>query len=231
MARNDAIPHGFARLNARGVPVFAIAFSFLLGMIVFLPFPGWQELVGFISSATVLAYATAPLAMGALRRSDPDRPRPFRLPGGTVSAAIAFIVANEILLFSGWTVTWKLIVAIVLGFALLGISAATSKPEHRPKLDWLSAVWLWPYLIGIGVITYLSSFDKATPSSVPLIGLHGPRNTLTFGWDVLVMAVFSVAIYVLAMRMRLPDEQVREYVGDLAAEAEEEQAELEGDES
>jgi hypothetical protein len=147
------------------------------------------------------------------------------------SAAIAFIVANEILLFSGWTVTWKLIVAILLGFALLGISAATSKPEHRPKLDWLSAVWLWPYLIGIGVITYLSSFDKATPSSVPLIGLHGPRNTLTFGWDVLVMAVFSVAIYVLAMRMRLPDEQVREYVGDLAAEAEEEQAELEGDES
>jgi amino acid transporter len=224
MGRNGYIPRGFAALSARGVPVLAIAFSFLLGMIVFLPFPGWQNLVGFISSATVLAYATAPLAMGALRRQDPDRPRPFRLPGGTFSAALAFIVANEVLLFSGWAVAWKLIVAILLGFALLGISVATAKPEYRPKLDWPSAVWLWPWLIGGGVISYLSSFNTATESSIPLIGLRGPRNTLTFGWDVLVMAVFSLAIYLLAMRVRLPDKEAQKYVSDLAGEAEPEEA-------
>jgi amino acid transporter len=73
MGRNRYIPQGFARLSARGVPVLAIAFSFLLGMIVFLPFPGWQQLVGFISSAIVLAYGRAPLALGALRRQEPDR--------------------------------------------------------------------------------------------------------------------------------------------------------------
>jgi amino acid transporter len=227
MGRNNYIPRGFAALSARGVPVLAIVFSFLLGMIVFLPFPGWQDLVGFISSATVLAYATAPLAMGALRRQEPDRERPFRLPGGGFSAALAFVVANEVLLFSGWTVAWKLIFAIILGFVLLAISGATAKAENRPQLDWGSAVWLWPYLIGIGVITYLSSFDTATPSSVPFIGLEGPKNTLTFGWDVLVMALFSVAIYLLAMRMRLSDRRVREYVDELAEEAEEEEAELE----
>ena len=225
MGRNRYIPGAFANLSARGVPVLAIVFSFLLGMIVFLPFPGWQDLVGFISSATVLAYATAPLAMGALRRQEPDRDRPFRLPGGTVSAAIAFIVANEVLLFSGWAVAWKLIVAILLGFLLLAISGVTASKENRPSLDWGSAVWLWPYLIGIGVITYLSSFDTATPSSV--LGLEGPKNTLTFGWDVLVMAVFSLAIYLFAMRMRLPDKRVHEYVEELAQEAEEEEEQLE----
>jgi amino acid transporter len=228
MGRNNYIPQGFARLSARGVPVLAIAFSFLLGMIVFLPFPGWQQLVGFISSATVLAYGTAPLALGALRRQEPDRPRPFRLPAGPVLAPVGFIVANEVLLFSGWAVVWKLIVAILIGFALLAISAVTSPVQRRPVLDWVSGAWLWPYLVGIGVISYLSSFDTATPSKVPLIGLKGPTNDLHFGWDVLAVAVFSVLIYAVAMRVRLPDQRTRAYVGDLTAEAETEAAVLEG---
>ncbi len=220
LARNRYIPDLGAQLSARGVPVYAIAFSFLCGMLVFLPFPGWQQLVGFISSATVIAYAMAPLAMGALRLQDPARERPFRLPGGAVLAPLGFIVANEIILFSGWAVVWKLIVAILIGFVLLAISFATSRPERRPSLDWASAAWLWPYLLGLGAISYLSSFDIHTLSSVPLIGLVGPRNALSFGWDILAMAVFSVVIYALAIRVRLSNERVAEYIGDLTAEAE-----------
>jgi len=220
LARNRYIPDLGAQLSARGVPVYAIAFSFLCGMLVFLPFPGWQQLVGFISSATVIAYAMAPLAMGALRLQDPARERPFRLPGGAVLAPLGFIVANEIILFSGWAVVWKLIAAILIGFVLLAISFATSRPERRPSLDWASAAWLWPYLLGLGAISYLSSFDIHTLSSVPLIGLVGPRNALSFGWDILVMAVFSVVIYALAIRVRLSNERVAEYIGDLTAEAE-----------
>lgn len=220
LARNRYIPDLGAQLSARGVPVYAIAFSFLCGMLVFLPFPGWQQLVGFISSATVIAYAMAPLAMGALRLQDPARERPFRLPGGAVLAPLGFIVANEIILFSGWAVVWKLIAAILIGFVLLAISFATSRPERRPSLDWASAAWLWPYLLGLGAISYLSSFDIHTLSSVPLIGLVGPRNALSFGWDILAMAVFSVVIYALAIRVRLSNERVAEYIGDLTAEAE-----------
>lgn len=133
--RNGYIPQVFTGLSPRGVPLFAIVFSFLCGMLLFLPFPGWQKLVGFITSATVLAYAMAPLAFGALRLQEPDRPRPFRLPAGTVLAPLGFVVANEIVLFSGWGVVWKLIVAIVVGFVLLSISAATSPPDRRPDLD------------------------------------------------------------------------------------------------
>jgi amino acid transporter len=223
LARNRYIPNFFAYLSDRSVPVFAIAFSFLCGMIIFLPFPGWQQLVGFITSATVIAYAMAPLAMGALRLQEPNRERPFRLPGGPILAPLGFIVANEIILFSGWTVVWKLIAAIIIGFILLGISYAISPPERRPSLDWAHAVWLWPYLVGLVVVSYLSSFDIHKQSVVPLIGLNGPRNVLPFGWDILVMAIFSLAIYLLAIRVRLPSERVEEYVGDLTAEAEEEE--------
>ncbi|GAC1399032.1 MAG: APC family permease [Chloroflexota bacterium] len=220
LSRNRYIPAIGSLLSSRGVPIYAIAFSFLCGMFIFLPFPGWQQLVGFISSATVIAYAMAPLAMGALRLQEPDRERPFRLPGGTVLAPVGFIIANEIILFSGWAVVWKLIAAILIGFVLLAISFATSAPERRPSLDWASAAWLWPYLIGLGVISYLGSFDFHKPNSVPIFGLKGPVNDLTFGWDMFAMAVFSVVIYMLAIRVRLPQERVQEYIGDLAAEAE-----------
>src|SRR5215218_3995778 len=150
---------------------------------------------------------------------------PRRRHGGADrgGAPLGFVVANELILFSGWAVVWKLVVAILIGFALLGLSTATSPPEQRPSFDWPSAAWLWPYLMGMAVISYLSSFDTATPSSIPLIGVHGPRNVLTFGWDVLTVALFSVAVYAYAIRQRLPQERALDYVGDLTAEAEEEE--------
>ena len=82
------------------------------------------------------------------------------------------------------------------------------------SLDWRSAVWLWPYLIGMGAISYFSSFDTRTPSSVPLLGLHGPGNELTFGWDILAVALLSLVIYAFAIRSRLPAEQALDYIGD-----------------
>jgi amino acid transporter len=217
LARNGYIPGRFTRLAPQGTPLFAIAFSFLCGLVLLLPFPSWQQLVGFISAAAVIAYAMVPLALGALRHQDPGRPRPFRLPAASLTAPSAFIVANEILLFTGWAVVWKLLVAILIGFALLALSMSSGA---KPPLEWRSALWLWPYLLGMGVISYLSSFDTRTPSSIPLLGLQGPRNELTFGWDALAVAVLSIGIYIAAIRSRLPAGQVLARIGDLDAEAE-----------
>jgi len=160
----------------------------------------------------------APLALGALRRQDPARSRPFRLPAASVLAPGAFVVANEILLFTGWAVVWKLMAAILIGFALLSLSNATDTSKRMVSLDWRSAAWVWPYLLGMAAISYFSSFDTRTPSSIPLLGLHGPRNELTFGWDVLAVALFSLAVYAFAIRSRLPAEQALEYVGDPTVE-------------
>jgi amino acid transporter len=220
LGRNGYVPAAFARLTPQGTPLFAIAFSFLCGLVLFLPFPGWQQLVGFISAAALIAYGMVPLALGALRRQDPGRPRPFRLPAASLVAPAAFVVASELLLFTGWAVVWKLVVAILIGFALLTLSMLTDTNEARPTLDWRSAVWFWPYLFGMAGISYLSSFDIRRPSSIPLLGLHGPRNELTFGWDILAVALLSLAVYGLAIRSRLPAEQALDNVGDLTTEAE-----------
>jgi hypothetical protein len=124
-----------------------------------------------------------------------------------------------VLLFSGWAVVWKLLVAVLIGFALLMGSRATGRRAERPSLDWAAGAWLAPYLVGMGVLSYLGSFDPATPSAVPFLGLTGPRNVLHGGWDLAAVAVFSLAVYRLALRLRLPAERCRDYVGDLTAEA------------
>lgn len=58
--------------------------TFVVGLFVFLPFPGWAKLVGFITSATVLSFGTGPLVLAALRRQLAEQERPFRVPGGDV---------------------------------------------------------------------------------------------------------------------------------------------------
>lgn len=205
LARNRYIPAIFGVLSARGVPTISVIFSFIVGMIMFLPFPGWQELVGFITSATVMGYATAPLAFGALRRQEPDLERPFRLPGGAILAPLAFIIANLIIYWTGWPVLWKLFVAIALGFVLLAIAQATSSSDRTPTLDWSAASWLWPYLAGMAVISYLGAFDG--------------QEIIPFGWDIVVMVIFSLAIYAFAMRVRLHPDEVRRHVADARDEA------------
>src|SRR5215211_2876011 len=86
LGRNHYIPHQAGYLTERGVPIVSILASFLIGCIAFLPFPAWSALVEFIISATVMGYATVPLALGAMRRQEPDHARPFRLPAGEVIA-------------------------------------------------------------------------------------------------------------------------------------------------
>ena len=124
---------------------------------------------------------------------------------------MAFIAANLLIYWAGWTVIWKLFVAIALGFVLLAVAQATNRSE-RP-LEWRGASWLWPYLTGMAVISYLGTFEEGV-------------GVIPFGWDVLVIAVFSIAIYALAMSVRLTPEEVRRHVADATEEAEEVDEEL-----
>src|SRR5262249_26781550 len=79
LSENKQFPRLFLQLNAKKVPVWALTFNFVVGFLLFLPFPGWSELVGFISSAAVLSLAFGPVSLAALRHQQPARGRPFRL--------------------------------------------------------------------------------------------------------------------------------------------------------
>ncbi len=211
MARNRYLPAWLDLISERRVPVVSLVVAMVLGFLFLLPFPSWQALISIITSASVLSYGLQPLALGALRRQVPDYDRPYRLPLAMVLAPAAFVVANLIIYWSGWDTTWKVMLAVVGGFVILGLNTAVSSPERRPTWDLAAAIWLVPYLLGMTLISYIGAKD------------FGGRGLLSFGPDALVVAIFSVAIYVLAIRVRLPEAAARRYIDELGAEAEAEE--------
>jgi amino acid transporter len=71
MARNGNAPASLAKTTNRGVPMVSLLVTFVVGLIVFLPFPSWQQLVGSITSATVLSFASGPLVLARCANSAP----------------------------------------------------------------------------------------------------------------------------------------------------------------
>lgn len=195
LARNRYVPEVFDRIDRRGVPLVSLVLSFGVGLLLLLPFPGWQELVGFITSATALMYAFAPLSFAALRRQDPDRARPFRLKAPYLWGPLSFIGADLIFYWAGWPTDWRLLIAVALGYVVLGSSYATRAASTRPPLDWRSGWWVLLWLAGMGAISYVGQFKG--------------RALVPFWWDMVVVAAFSIAVYVVAITSRLPAETAR----------------------
>jgi amino acid transporter len=202
LARNRYFPQIFQRTDSHGVPWFSLIFAFIAGLVFLLPFPSWHSLVNLVTSASVLMYAGAPLAMGAFRKQVPEADRPYRMPGAIFFAPVAFVVANLIIYWSGFITVWKLGLCIVIGYVLIGISMAFD--PQRPKLNWRAASWLPVYLIGMGLISWMGQYSGSTVPLVP------PMNTgdLPFGWDFVAVIGFSLIIYYWAQYVRLPKEEM-----------------------
>jgi hypothetical protein len=95
------------------------------------------------------------------------------------------------------------------------VSQVTRARGDRVPLDWRSSVWLWPWLVGLGLLSWLSSFDG--------------QNDLHFGVDMAVTAAFSLVMYYFALSRRLPDDVARERLRSGADELESPDAAAGGD--
>jgi amino acid transporter len=198
MARNQNAPRALADTTNRGVPLVSLIVTFLVGLIVFLPFPSWQQLVGFITSATVMSFASGPLVLASLRRQVPDHARPFRLPGGHIIPVLAFWCSNLIVYWSGWDIVWKLMLSVLLGFVLLAIFHLTG--ASRQPLDFKAgASWLLPWLGSTALISWLGDYGGG-------IGVIG------FGWSILILLGVSVAVYAIAVANRLAPEEAQRHI-------------------
>jgi amino acid transporter len=210
LARNRYAPQFFTRLDRNGVPWLGLIFAFLIGLLFLLPFPSWHSLVGLITAASVLMYAGAPLSLGAFRGQVPDAERPYRMPAASIMAPLAFIVANLLIYWSGLEVLWKLGVTLIIGYIVIGICMA--RDPQRPPLDWKSAVWMPVWLVGLGIISWQGQYSGGAEAA--------PVNTnrIPFWWDIVVVAVFSLVIYLWAMRTKLPRAEMLYLVDRQSAE-------------
>jgi amino acid transporter len=215
MGRTGVLPAVLGRLTVRGVPLVSILLAFVVGELMFLPFPSWQALVGVVTSATAIMYAFAPVSLAALRLRDPDRPRPYHLPFPKVLAPLGFIFANLIIYWGGFDVTLKLLVAIFLGRVLFEVTLALTNPAERPDIDWRAASWIWPWLGGCLIIGLLGQY-----------GTWGNLKVIGDGWDAVVVAAFSLVIFYFAVSVAMEAEKVGTIVDAQRAEMEAIEAEV-----
>ena len=93
--------------------------------------------------------------------------------------------------WTGWNTVNHLLIALLIGFVVYGyrLSKITAAQRHAEiSQNW----WLIPYIIGIGVISYIGSFGTG-------------KNILGFGADFFVIACFSLIIFICAIRSVKPE--------------------------
>jgi amino acid transporter len=190
MGQIGYFPKILTKVNQQKFPVVAIMVNFVIGMFLFLPLPGWQSMVGFLVSGMVLSYAMGPIALLVLRRDLPNQKRAFKLPCANFMCLLAFYFCNLISYWTGWETIYKLAIALAIGFTCFIIAALRGKLKTR-NLGLRSAIWIIPYLAGLVLISYLGAF--------------GGKNIIPFGWDFLVIALFSAGILTLAVANRTKD--------------------------
>lgn len=194
MSKNGYMPIIMEKLTKRGSPMISILINFVVGMIFFLPFPGWQAMVSFLVSCFVIAFAVGPISCLSLRYILPDAERSFRLPWVTFMCALAFYICNLIIYWTKWDTVWRMLVVIALGYIFLFAYRYIWK-RKEVSLDFAKGYWLFPYFAGLGLMSYYGAF--------------GGQNVIKFGWDFLVIGVFSVIIFYWAVASRQ-----REYIGE-----------------
>lgn len=209
-ARNRNAPQWLTKINSRGVPWLSVVVMFLVGCIFFLPFPSWQLFIGFITSAFAISFGAGPVVVGALRRELPDQERPFRLPGGDVLPILSFIISSLLVLWAGWDINEKMLIALLLGY-LVYIAYHFTASIDLPPLDFKAGAWFPVWVVGLVIISNLTDVtgEGNVAEGIFLDGGAGPLNMI---WGCIVCALFSIVVYYMGVMLRLPASRMAKYI-------------------
>lgn len=160
MSNNGYLPSIFMKISPEGNPIYAIVLNFFLGLLFFAPLPGWNSMASFLTSLMALTYSIAPISLYTLRKRLPNYPRPFKLIIGRFWAFAALYACTLMVYWSGWHIVSKAGFVIIAGLLILGLHHLLSRRSKSVKMKWnvRQSIWLWIYLIGLSLISYLGDY-------------------------------------------------------------------------
>jgi amino acid transporter len=175
MSLNNHLPRFFTKLNRYKIPYLTLWINFIVGALSFLPFPGWQKMVAFLSSCSILSYGIGPVCLLAMRKLQPNRNRPFKLHSSQFFCHMAFYACNLMLYWCGFDILWKLDLALFVGFIINCIHQKRTLAKCGRSLYWFSG-----YMVVLLILSYLGSFG----------GIH----FLVFPIDVALILPLSIIV-------------------------------------
>ncbi len=199
LSANGYVPKSLSKINKRGIPMSTLWVNFFVGMLAFLPFPGWQAMVAFLSSIMVATYAIVPICLVSLRKQHPNLTRTFRLPMFYLMSLIAFYLCNLMLYWTGFETVFKLLICVLGGITIYIVTLfkAKSFQENLPTL--LKSSWIILYFAGLSGISLLGSFG-------------GGLNLYPYYSDYIVIAIFSFLILQLSQKCILSSKESSENI-------------------
>lgn len=197
IAKNGVFPKIFAKITEQGVPLAALLLNFAVGVVLLFALD-FSEIVALNGAAIVLSFIVGPVAVIALRRLAPDRPRPFKLPAAYLLSGLAFVIATLMIYWSGWETMWRLILLLAIGFCVFGARLALG---GREALEARGAYWILPFLAGLGLLSYLSGYGNGI-------------NVMPAVYDSLIVAAFAVIMFYFAIQAHLSKESFDAYMAE-----------------
>ena len=193
-------PDKLKSINQHGTPWTALILAFVVGCIFFFPFPSWQKLVNYASSATVLSYGIGCVVLLRLRRVLPTLKRPFRLWAAWIIAPAAFIASNFVMYWAGFgtvNVLFVIITVIMAAYLIryLYLYIEGKEPEEDIGNSW----WLAPYFAGMWILSYFG------PTEMGGTGAFGIFDGM------FTVAVFSMLILFIALATGVSPARVKAY--------------------
>lgn len=207
LSANRQLPKFLQEVTERGVPAKAILINFVIGMTFFMPFHGWYAMAAFMSSIIALSYITGPVCALCLRYQLPNKQRYFKLPMIHLWSFLAFFTCTMIVYWTGWVVVSKLGLCLFISFLLFVIYRLFSDRPRGVTMNWMSATWMWPYLVGLNLVSYFGSYG-------------GGNGEIPVGWDFLFLGLLSALCLYLAVKFRASDHHVSDTLARLEDEAE-----------
>jgi len=199
---NGYLPPFVSKINRKGIPAVSMWINFGVGMLMFLPFPGWQSMVSFLSSAIVASYMIIPISLAVLRKNCPDRHRAFKLPFYQFLSFLAFYLCNVILFFTGWIIVSKLLICVFVG-SVIYFLYLFSRKEYSAMYEQLRhGAWIFLYFLGLGCISKIGSYG-------------GGNEILLIGYDFFVLACFSLIMFIISQRCRISPELSEKHIQEI----------------
>ncbi len=156
LAADGHLPEFFLKLNRWGVPWISLIASWLLGTLFIIPYPTWQLLSTFISSATVIAYLGGMPALASLRKFVPEVKRTFKVPFASFITPIAFVVSVLLIYWTPFNVLYGTIAITLSGVPLYFVYTAKRYRINETIAIITSVI----YVSLITFFTYYLAYEK-----------------------------------------------------------------------
>jgi amino acid transporter len=199
MSATGFLPKRIVALNKRGVPWIAIIINFVVGMLFFFPFSGWETITSFFAALNALNYGLGIIAMPVLCYLIDKKTHLYQ----HVIGLAAIFCAMAFIYFTGWSDVWLLVTGSFAALVLYISYCFITKRHEKNSLH--NVLWLCVMLICSLVISYFGQFGGGT-------------KALSLGASFGCLALSAFIVYWLGLRARRPSEQGRQLIANAMAE-------------